>query len=448
MRSRFVVCIGLLVLGVAGSVMTYNTILGQPPAAPPKPLPPELNPKPAPPPSGTVVPAVGVASPARKPAPFDRYRKYDQLPELTREIAFATLRGMEWLSRDAIHQTNGRFVPGINAALGKATEDDHFLKQALGAIALARSARLTGEEKYLVRAGQTILSLLAETPTDPANDKIRKPVQANNLCNRVGAAALLAIAIYELPEATPELRDCGEQLCQFLRANLKADGSVQFLEPGEPVNPEGIHQYPGPALAALAMSNRYAPSPWKKDALTKALAHYREHFRSSPHPAMACWLTCAFAEMHLQTKDAAFGEFVFEMIDWLVKLQYENSDLHRASWRGGFRAVVDGKVSATAPTVETAYSAMALADACRMISQMDRPDTARFDRYRTVLTRALQFLATLQYGEENTQHFAGHFRPVLVGAFHPSPTDGNLRLDHTAAAVCAFAQYLIAGADR
>jgi hypothetical protein len=91
---------------------------------------------------------------------------------------------------------------------------------------------------------------------------------------------------------------------------------------------------------------------------------------------------------------------------------------------------------------------MALADACRMIRQMDRPDTGRYDRYRTTLTRALQFLTTLQYGDENTLHFAAHFRPALVGGFHPSHTDGTLRIDHTAVAVAAFTQFLIAGADR
>src|SRR3712207_8718308 len=58
-----------------------------------------------------------------------------------------------------------------------------------------------------------------------------------------------------------------------------------------------------------------------------------------------------------------------------------------------------------------------------------------YDQYREAAGRALQFVTTLQYGEENTQHFAAHFRPALVGAFHPSAADGNLRTDHTAAAV-------------
>ena len=114
---------------------------------PPKTLPPDLlPPTPIGPATKGVIPASGVVAPpapmaaadtttTRKATPFDRFRKYDDLPELTREIVFATQRGMEWLSRDGIHQLNGRFIPGLNPSLGKALEDDTFIYQATGALA-------------------------------------------------------------------------------------------------------------------------------------------------------------------------------------------------------------------------------------------------------------------------------------------------------------------------
>jgi hypothetical protein len=449
MRPRLFVWAGVIVLTGIGGVLTYSASCGQGPTDPPKMLPAEvLAPKPIGPAAKGVVPAAATAPSARKTAPFDRFRNYDELPELTREIVFANLRGTEWLSRGGIHQANGRFIPGLNPALGKATEDDHFMRQALGAFALARAARLTGEEKYAVAASQTILSLLAETPKDPANPAARKPVQPAVVCNPVGAAAYLALAIFEMPDPEPQMTQYGEELCEFIRGHLQSDGTVQFTEAGVPADPDGVNLYAGPALAALAMSQRSAPSAWKKEALARGLAYYRKHFQSSPHPAFVPWMTVAFAEAHLQTKDAADAEFVFEMCDWLRKLQYENPDRQRAYWRGGFPAVADGKVVQTAPTIDTAYYALGLADACRMIRQMSRADAARYDQYRATLTRALQFVITLQYGEENTQHFAGHFRPAVVGAFHASHTDGNLRIDHTAVAVAALSEYLIAGADR
>ena len=41
----------------------------------------------------------------------------------------------------------------VDPALGRMAEDGDFIHQALGAFALARAARLTGDEKYAVRAG-------------------------------------------------------------------------------------------------------------------------------------------------------------------------------------------------------------------------------------------------------------------------------------------------------
>ena len=115
------------------AINAQTPIISPPPVV--SPMPAGVNP--VVPASGTTV-VEGTAAPAaRKPAPFDRFRKYDQLPDLTRQLVFATQRGMEWMSRDGIHQSNGRLIPGLNPALGKTTEDDHFLRQTVGALALA-----------------------------------------------------------------------------------------------------------------------------------------------------------------------------------------------------------------------------------------------------------------------------------------------------------------------
>ena len=54
----------------------------------------------------------------------------------------------------------------------------------------------------------------------------------------------------------------------------------------------------------------------------------------------------------------------------------------------------------------------------------------------------MQFLATLQYTDANTRHFADWYRPTLIGGFYASHQDGNLRIDYTQHAVCALVQYL------
>ena len=65
-------------------------------------------------------------------------------------------------------------------------------------------------------------------------------------------------------------------------------------------------------------------------------------------------------------------------------------------------------------------------------------DVPAHRRYSEALERCLQFLATLQYTEANTQHFATWYRPRLVGGFHASHQDGNLRIDYTQHAVARW----------
>jgi hypothetical protein len=47
----------------------------------------------------------------------------------------------------------------------------------------------------------------------------------------------------------------------------------------------------------------------------------------------------------------------------------------------------------------------------------------------------------LQYTQANTNHFADWYRPKVLGGFHASAVDGNLRLDYNQHVVCAMVQY-------
>jgi hypothetical protein len=91
--------------------------------------------------------------------------------------------------------------------------------------------------------------------------------------------------------------------------------------------------------------------------------------------------------------------------------------------------------------VASATCAEGLAEACRVAREA--ADLERHRRYLAALEPCLQFLTTLQYTDGNTQHFAPLYRQrLLVGGFHGSHRDGDLRLDHSQHAVCAMIQYL------
>ena len=95
---------------------------------------------------------------------------------------------------------------------------------------------------------------------------------------------------------------------------------------------------------------------------------------------------------------------------------------------------------ASAPQIGSASYAEGLAEACRVARKAG--DLPGYQRYRDGVERCLQFTVTLQYTDANTQHFADWYRRRLVGGFHASHQDGNLRIDYTQHAVCALVQYL------
>ena len=300
-------------------------------------------------------------------------------------------------------------------------------------------------------------------PNDPA---CRVPVQMSFVCNRVGFAAVLALAIYELPNPGDKLTDDADRLCEFLRRQLRTDGSVHYTDgPNDvppQIDPAGVNEYPGLALQALAVSNRVRPAEWKKDAVKNGVAHYAAHFRAKPHPLLAATVVPAATELYLQTKLNEAATATAEMDHWWVLVDGA-LDLVRAvgteetvvrrmaqpgQWAGGFRGFASGQATDAPPgSAETGQYVQALACAYQVARQT--ADLARERKYRAAVSDATQFLCGLQFAEANTRHFEDTFRAgVLIGGFHLSPIDGNLRTDATACAVTGLLRFLSCGAER
>lgn len=438
MRTRTAWLVGFLILSVGG-LATWSLTRGQDqprpePARQPTPNPQAnlLKGKPATPESLVPQPAATPSDPTK-------------LTPLQQQMQLSARRGADWLFR--MNGADGRFVHGYLPALKTPMEGDHYLRQVGAALALARAARFTGEERYAARATQAVLTLLGETVQAGKDSPVRHTQLPSAVINRLGAAGLLVAAINELPAPREDLLEKSEQLCNYLRQQQQADGSFLFVDDpkkpgpkGSGEDPSGVDQYPGLALYGLMLSQRHKPAEWKTDAARKALAYYRPFWAKNRSMAFVPAQTAAFAEAFLLTKEPAFAEFVYEMNDWLCGLQYERLDPRRALWYGGFQSWANGSPAEVAPDVLSAVYSESLADACRLAREQG--EVTRYPRYKEALERSLQFLTALQYTDANTQHFADWYRPALVGAFHASHHDGNLRIDYTQHAVCALVQYL------
>lgn len=449
---RRVVITGGVLIAVAVVV-----VAAQPPVAPP------LAP-PVPPGPGTGAPVLPPAPPSTPmiggpvlPAPplgdnGPPLSKFDPLaafPPITQFAVSGAIRGATWMGK--MHQSHGRFLHGYNPALRQPMPGDHDLKQTQCALAMAQAAKFSGDKQQAVQARQTILVLLASAPVSQTDTTIRTPVQVSLVCNRVGFAAILAMAIYELPGADEQLLTDAERLCEFLRRQLRTDGSVHYTDGANDVptqaDPAGLNEYPGLALQALAVSNRQRPAEWKKDAVKRGVSHYAGLFRTRPHPLLAASLTPAATELYLQTKFPEMASAVFEMNDWLCAIQIASTDPRTPQWAGGFRTVVNGQATADPPgAAETGMYVQSLA--CAYQLSRATADLTREGKYRPTLGAAVEFLCGSQFSEANTRHFENTFRAnMLIGGFHLSSTDGHLRTDATACAVTGLLRFLSSGAE-
>lgn len=446
--KRILFASGVLVL------LVVVVVAAQPPVAPPLP-PPAAPVVPPPVPAADPVPPkpfpAAPAAPPTAPAetPLSKFDPLTAYPPVTQFAVRGALMGSSWLAK--MNQPNGRFLHGYLPALRQSMAGDHDLRQAQAALALAQAAKFSGDPKHAAVASQAVLALLAATKVEPGEPACRVPVQVSFVCNRVGFAALVALAIYELPNPADKLLDDAELLCAFLRRQARADGSVHYTDgpqddPAQ-MDPAGLNEYPGLALQALAMSNRARPAEWKKEAVKKGVAHYHARFRAKPHPLLAATITPAATELYLQTKLPDLATAAFEMNDWLCALQISGNDRRAAQWAGGFRPVADGRAT-DAPPATTDAGRFVQSLACAYHLTRAAGDAAREQKYKPALANAAEFLCGLQYLETNTRHFEDTFRvQMLMGAFHLSPTDGDLRIDATAAAVSGLLRYLSSGAQ-
>jgi hypothetical protein len=443
MRNGMAWLVCVLVFAVGG-LATWSLTRGQ--APPPSTESASSNPTPAPPSTPPADPPAANDADGLVPSRIVTPREDTSPGEfgLRKQIDYSMNRGAQWLFR--MNTVTGRFLPGFLPAVSAVMEGDDYLRQAGAALALARAARHTSDRKqaenYAARATQAVVTLLDDTETEGDLRHLRRPAPANLLA----AAGLLVAAINELPVPREDVLQKSEELCLYIRKQQQADGSLSWTEGDKAAaaDPEGVNLYPGPALYGLMRSQERRPAAWKTDLVRKAVAFYAPWWRAHRNMTFVPWQTAAYAEAFLLTKEKPFADCVCEMNDWLCERRYEaleTLDPRHPKWLGGFRSWADGKDLATAPDASSGFYAESLAEACRVTRAL--ADLPRHQRYKAALESSLQFLVTLQYTDGNTLHFAPEYREGwLVGGFHGSHRDGDLRLDYTQHAVCAMIQYL------
>ena len=249
-----------------------------------------------------------------------------------RNTYLSAQRGMEWLHK--ANKPDGRFVYGFLPALRLPMEGDDFVHQAGAAFALGRCARFFDDERAGAIARQAVLTLLLETTLDPKDKNVRYSAAPPHLVNRAAATAFLTLAVHDLPAPGPDLLEQADQMANYLRSLVNADGSVRVVEGESKIDAE--QPYAGAVLYALARSHAARPAPWKVDLLRKACPACLTAWTKARSLPMVPWHTAACVEAYAQTKEKAFADCVFALNDWLCEQQYTRADPGRGHWLGGF----------------------------------------------------------------------------------------------------------------
>lgn len=382
------------------------------------------------------------AQPATGDAKQPKLRDARSLPEVAQPIFSSGLRALEWLK--LTNKPDGRFVYGFQPALRVQLDGDNFLSQAGALFALARASRYYRDAHGAARASQGLLTLKLQTTLDPTDKSIRYTAAPPEGLNRLSANGMLVLAVHELPDLEKHADQVkfADELCNYLRLQQKDDGSL-FVAVGNVMiksSDEADAEHAGWALHGIIRSQKHRPADWKLEMLRKARTYYHTYWQGSKHLSTVCSHTAAFAEAYVQTKEQAFADTVFAMNDWLAGLQYREAfDSSRRHWTGGFPRQA-ARAETAAPDISSAAAAESLAEACRVAKLAG--DLPRAQRYERALLTCFNFLLRLQYSSQNTDHFVDSFRPMVLGAFHVSHQDGNIRIDATQHTLCAMVQYL------
>jgi hypothetical protein len=357
-------------------------------------------------------------------------------PVAQQQMQVGAQRAMDWLRR--ANKPDGRFVYGFLPALCVPMEGDYYVHQAGAAFALARAGRYFNDDASTAIARQALLTLLLETAVDPQDRQQRCTAAPPQVLNRLAGNGALLRAIHELAAPGKDLLEQGEQLANYLRHQQQSDGTLQLA--GSTADSEEAWQTSGLALHGIIRSHQHRPAAWKPALLAAARDHYLAQWQKAHNLPLAVRHTPAYAEAYVLTKDRAFAEAVFAMNDWLCGLQYTQAEPLNKHWEGGFPPWENGQAQRVAPDIRSSACAVSLAEACRVARAAG--DLPRYQRYRRALEPCLLYLLTLQYTPARTRHFVEDFRPAVLGAFHASHQDGNLRLDYTEQPLTALVSYL------
>ena len=443
MRIRILSILALALVGVT----TLSLTRGQD-RIPPASHPPEATPQASP------VPAAPVATnPATRPpqppplssAAKEPARDLSKLGTLQKEMLFSCQRGADWLYRD---ERNQGPIPVRLSAGPKDRDGGRSLSTA------GRRRLRPGSRRALPRRGALRRALHTGHPGSARRHRPRfRPSRRAGIrpCPRRSSTASAPRACSSWPSTSCRPRS---PTCWRSPSNCATGFAVRPAPTArcaattsrtttrrKPTTADSVNEYPGLALYAVLRSQKHRPAAWKTEMVRKAAAYYRAWWKDASQPGLRSGADSGLGRglradkgaglrrVRLRNERLAVRPAVRSdrpappaLVRWVHELGGRQGGGCRADHRlGGVRREPGGGVPGGREP----------APIWRVISATPRAWSA-----------VCSFYVRLQYTDANTQHFAEWYRPRLVGGFHASTQDGNLRIDYTQHALSALVAYL------
>jgi len=314
------------------------------------------------------------------------------------------------------------FLPGRNTYW---LRDQNWVRQAGTAWVVSRYARLSGDPGMAEASERAIAALgamLRPTANRPRGAYLHTP---DNL-HALGTAALYALTLIDSP-AAGQHEDTLARLMIGMEGMQQEDGSFRgHFPPSQKVASQDY--YPCEALLAIARYYALHPDGERRALCDRALPYYVQYFRESRSMAFVPWHAQAWGEMARTTRLQKYADFVFEMTDWLIGMQLNETELPLAIYDGAIDTANEGRGG-----VNTAVYLEGIVDAIRTADAFG--DVERAARYRDATRRAARFVIQLRFREEECYYVQSPGE--VVGGMRNTPINPTLRIDH--------AQHALAG---
>lgn len=345
-----------------------------------------------------------------------------------------------------VERSHGLFPYRYLVEEGRSSEQDRILvRNCLGSWSLANFARWTGQESdqnlaiknlrvMVGRFGHRVGDLAYITDRDQAH---------------LGSLAFIGLAILNLPEAPPDLREWEEAIARAVLASRLPSGHFHttLALPGSPplqnYDPEKDPNqdfFPGETLTYLATrAQRFPEGPWLK-AFDEFLPVYQQRFRRKPHPAAVPWLAQACVQRYRCSPAGEAQNFAFEVIDWNLNNLQPWSEMD-PFWRGAPihpDHKLYGPYSATSgPGVQLE----GLVEAWWLAREVK--DLKRETRYREACLETARYLLQIQYHDPDLLYWLKpELRTQAMGGLRDLPWDHRIQSDSAAHALNAWLNML------